>query len=104
VWVPFDERAEVVCLKEADIALMPIADGPYERAKENYKVKMYMACGLPVVCSPVGINMHFIQEGERGFFARDADEWVDAIERAGRVAVASRAHRLRGAPVCRRKV
>ncbi len=80
-WIPFDAQAEVRCLKNADIALMPIADGPYERAKENYKVKMYMACGLPLICSPVGINTHFIKEGERGFFAQTAEDWVRVIER-----------------------
>ena len=79
-WIPFDAQAEVRCLKNADIALMPIADGPYERAKENYKVKMYMACGLPLICSPVGINKHFIKDGERGFFAERAGDWVRLIE------------------------
>ncbi|MEI6610873.1 MAG: glycosyltransferase, partial [Deltaproteobacteria bacterium] len=80
VWIPFDAQTEVQCLKNADIALMPITDGPYERAKENYKVKMYMACGLPLVCSPVGINTQFIKDGERGFFAKTSADWVRVIE------------------------
>lgn len=80
-WIPFDPQAEVRCLKEADVALMPITDGPYERAKENYKVKMYMACGLPLVCSPVGVNVHFIKDNERGLFARTQEDWVNAIEK-----------------------
>jgi glycosyltransferase involved in cell wall biosynthesis len=79
-WIPFNPQKEVECLKNADIALMPIDDGPYERAKENYKVKMYMACGLPLVCSPVGINTHFIKEGERGFFATTSEDWIRVIE------------------------
>lgn len=79
-WIPYDPAAEVASLQESDVALMPLADGPYERAKENYKVKMYMACGLPLVCSPVGINKHFIQDGERGFFAVTAEDWVQKIE------------------------
>jgi glycosyltransferase involved in cell wall biosynthesis len=79
-WVPFEPKNEVDCLKAADIALMPIHDGPYERAKENYKVKMYMACGLPLICSPVGINTHFVKEGERGFFATTDQDWVRVIE------------------------
>lgn len=80
-WIPFDVQTEVSQLKSADIALMPIDDGPYERAKENYKVKMYMACGLPLICSPVGINTHFVKEGERGFFAKTSEDWVRVIER-----------------------
>jgi|GEM_PF-2239005 len=80
-WVPFSRENELRYLHEADIALMPLDDGPYERAKENYKVKMYLACGLPVVCSPVGINLKHIIDGERGFFAADAAAWVDCILR-----------------------
>ena len=79
-WLPFEPEKEVRCLRNADIALMPITDGPYERAKENYKVKMYMACGLPLVCSPVGINKHFIKDRERGFFAETTEDWVRVIE------------------------
>jgi len=79
-WIPFNSKTEVQNLKDADIALMPITDGPYERAKENYKVKMYMACGLPVICSPVGINTQFIKDGERGFFAKTTADWVRVIE------------------------
>ena len=79
-WIPFDAQTEVQYLKDADIALMPIIDGPYERAKENYKVKIYMACGLPLVCSPVGINTKFIKDGERGYFAKTSADWVRVIE------------------------
>lgn len=79
-WIQFDAKTEVQYLKDADIGLMPINDDPYERAKENYKVKMYMACGLPLVCSPVGINKQFIKDGERGFFAKTSEEWMRVIE------------------------
>lgn len=78
-WTPFSPANETRSLLMADIALMPIVDGAYERAKENYKVKMYLASGLPVVCSPVGINMQFVQSGELGFFAGNSAEWTAQI-------------------------
>ena len=58
---------------------MPLPDGPYERAKENYKTKIYLASGLPVVASPVGMNNAFLSHGERGMLAATNDEWGDAI-------------------------
>jgi len=79
-WIPFDIQTEIRYLKEADIALMPLPDGPYEKAKENYKTKMYMACGLPIICSPVGINTEYIKDGETGFFAKATEDWVRVIE------------------------
>lgn len=78
-WIPFSYLNELEYLMKADIALMPLNDGPYERAKENYKIKMFMACGLPVVCSPVGINNKFIEDGKRGFFADNHEMWVGNI-------------------------
>ena len=79
-WIPFDIKTEIRHLKEADIALMPLPDGSYEKAKENYKTKMYMACGLPLICSPVGLNIEFIKDGERGFFAKTTEDWVRVLE------------------------
>ena len=38
-----------------------------------------MAVGIPVVCSPVGVNTQIIEDGVTGFFARDKAEWVEKI-------------------------
>ena len=35
-----------------------------------------MALGIPAVCSPVGINTDLIRDGENGFLANGADEWI----------------------------
>jgi glycosyltransferase involved in cell wall biosynthesis len=78
-WVPFSHAGEVELFQSSDIGLMPLPDGPYERAKENYKTKIYMASGLPVVASPVGMNTKFIAHGERGMLAATPDEWIEAI-------------------------
>ncbi len=78
-WVPFSHSAEVKLLQSSDIGLMPLPDGPYERAKENYKTKIYLASGLPVVASPVGMNREFIKPGIRGALANTHDDWVQSI-------------------------
>lgn len=78
-WLPFSHAGEVALFHSSDIGLMPLPDGPYERAKENYKTKIYLASGLPVVASPIGMNNVFLSHGERGMLAATVDEWVEAI-------------------------
>lgn len=40
----------------------------------------YMACGLPVVVSPVGMNAEVLALGELGLGPRTEDEWVQALD------------------------
>jgi glycosyltransferase involved in cell wall biosynthesis len=78
-WVPYSVAAEREAMAHADVALMPLHDGAYERAKENYKVKIYLACGLPVICSPVGANSEYVQHQTSGWWASSEDEWLHAL-------------------------
>lgn len=39
-----------------------------------------MACGIPVVASPVGMNTEVVLEGDNGFLAGDAADWFNALE------------------------
>jgi glycosyltransferase involved in cell wall biosynthesis len=38
-----------------------------------------MACGLPVVASPVGVNREIVAQGVNGFLANSNDEWVQTL-------------------------
>lgn len=62
-----------------DIGLMPLHDDPYDCAKEGYKIKEYMAAGIPVVCSPVGHNRELVQDGINGYLVRSSQEWEDRL-------------------------
>jgi len=66
-------------LRSFDIGVMPLPDEEFTRAKEGYKLKQYMAAGLPVVCSPVGQNTKLAQDGVNGFFASTEQEWVEKL-------------------------
>lgn len=79
--VPWVESTEADSIREADIGIMPLIDSPWERGKCGYKLVQYMACGLPVVASPVGVNEHIVQAGETGFLAADDTQWLDALTR-----------------------
>ena len=76
---PWFENTEVAEIQNFDIGLMPLPDEPYERGKCGYKLIQYMACGKPVVASPVGVNAEIVRHGENGFLATTADEWIDAL-------------------------
>jgi glycosyltransferase involved in cell wall biosynthesis len=58
---------------------MPLPDSPWERGKCGYKLIQYMACGVPVVASPVGANRQIVRPGLNGFLASTADEWLQVL-------------------------
>ncbi|HEX5787951.1 MAG TPA: glycosyltransferase, partial [Woeseiaceae bacterium] len=39
----------------------------------------YMACGLPVVASPVGINTEIVVPAQNGILARAEADWYQAL-------------------------
>lgn len=77
--IPWSEDDEVRAIAELDVGLMPLPDTPWERGKCGYKLVQYMACGLPVVASPVGANRDIVDDGVDGFLAHGDDAWIDAL-------------------------
>jgi glycosyltransferase involved in cell wall biosynthesis len=43
------------------------------------KIIQYLSVGVPVVCTPVGINSDIVKNGENGFWATNDQEWVDRL-------------------------
>lgn len=76
----WSESTEVASLHGIDIGIMPLPDTPWERGKCGYKLVQYMACGLPVVASPVGVNVEIVREGQNGLLASSNTEWERALE------------------------
>ena len=77
--VPWSLADEGRLLAEADIGIAPLPDTPFTRGKCGFKVLQYMAAGLPVVTSPVGVNADYVRPGESGFHAATTDEWLSAV-------------------------
>jgi len=77
---PWAEESEVEDIQTFDVGVMPLPDEPWERGKCGYKLIQYMACGKPVVASPVGVNQEIVDHGINGFLARDVAEWVAALK------------------------
>jgi len=77
--IPWSEQTEVASITSFDIGIMPLVDEPFERGKCGYKLIQYMACGLPVVASPVGVNRQIVEHGVNGFLAETPQQWEHAL-------------------------
>ena len=76
LWTP---QSEVEGLQSADIGIMPLEDSLWARGKCSYKMLTYMACGLPVVVSPVGMNKEVLDIAAIGMSAKSQNQWADAL-------------------------
>ncbi|KPL02931.1 MAG: hypothetical protein AMK75_02085 [Planctomycetes bacterium SM23_65] len=75
-WALDDELAD---LRTFDIGIMPLPDDAWTRGKCGFKLLQYMAVGIPVVASSVGVNVEIVRDGENGFLANDDARWVEVL-------------------------
>ncbi len=81
ICVDWKLEEEISSLRSFDIGIMPLPDTEWAKGKCGFKIIQYMAVGLPVVCSPVGMNNEIVIEGYNGFLAQSQDEWIGAIQK-----------------------
>jgi glycosyltransferase involved in cell wall biosynthesis len=75
-WSP---GAEVAGLRQASVAIMPLAKDEWSGAKCATKMLCGMALGLPVVVAPVGVAAEILERGQLGLAARCDDDWYAAL-------------------------
>ena len=76
-WRLDEEAAQIARMS---VGLMPLPDTDWARGKCGLKALLYMACGRPVIASPVEGVESPVVHGETGFLADTPDEWREAIE------------------------
>lgn len=78
--IQWSEDTEAKSIADCDVGIMPLSNSFWEQGKCGYKLIQYMACGLPVIASPVGANLDIVIDGENGFLANDTNQWIFALE------------------------
>jgi glycosyltransferase involved in cell wall biosynthesis len=75
----WSSEEEVADLQGFDIGLMPLVDDPWSWGKCGLKIIQYQGMGVPVVCTPVGINKDLVEDNVNGFYARTPEEWEENL-------------------------
>jgi glycosyltransferase involved in cell wall biosynthesis len=79
VWKKWNMQDEIELLHQMDVGIMPLEDTEWAKGKCSFKMLQYMAVGIPVVVSPVGMNKEVLLKGDCGFAAINETEWADAL-------------------------
>lgn len=98
--VQWSSQGEADALASAHVGIAPLPDNPFTRGKCGLKVLQYMAAGLPVIASPVGVNAELVHEGVTGYTAVTPDDWVQAMERLAADAELRRRMGNQGRRIC----
>lgn len=80
-YTPWSLGIEARVAPSFDVAVAPLPDDEWTRGKCGFKIIEYMAAGVPVVASPVGVQSEIIRSGENGLLANTPEEWVMNLRR-----------------------
>ena len=70
---------EITDLQSIDIGIMPLPKTEFEKGKSGFKLIQYMGVGVPVVCSPIGVNAEIVTDGTNGYLADAKAEWFEKL-------------------------
>ena len=75
----WSENTENAILTTFDVGIMPLFETKWEKGKCGYTLIQYMASGIPVIASSIGLNKKIVDE-KVGFLASSNTEWELAFE------------------------
>lgn len=78
-YVAWSPEREVDAIRGMTTGIMPLDDSPWSRGKCSYKILTYMACAVPVVATPVGMNAEILSSADVGLPAANNEEWIRSL-------------------------
>lgn len=79
--VPWSLADEVSLFNTCDVGVYPLTDDEWSKGKCGFKAIQFMACGVPVLASAVGVNREIVVDGVNGLLATTAEEWETKLRR-----------------------
>jgi glycosyltransferase involved in cell wall biosynthesis len=78
-FVRWSPENEVGLVQGMDVGLMPLPDTEWARGKCALKMLLYMAVGIPVISSLVGVGGILLRQAEVGIAAMAERDWYEAL-------------------------
>ena len=77
----WNKETEIKDLLEIDIGIYPLSLDKWVEGKSGLKALQYMALGIPVVATSIGMSKKIIDNMKNGILVSNNDkDWIDAIE------------------------
>lgn len=75
----WSEDSETAALGRADVALAPLEDNAWTRAKCGGRILAYFSAAIPVVASPVGAQSAMVRHELTGLVATTLEDWTGSL-------------------------
>jgi len=75
----WSKEIEQQVLRQCHIGVMPLVNKEFELGKCAFKLVQYFSAALPVVASPVGMNLDVVEKNKNGFLADSQSEWLESL-------------------------
>jgi len=79
-FIAWTKENEATSLHLMSVGIMPLIDDRWTRGKCSFKMLQYMAVGLPVIVSPVGMNRDILEKGDIGFGVTSQQQWYESLK------------------------
>jgi len=80
-FLPWNKKNEISDLQKIDIGVMPLENDQWAHGKCGLKALQFMAMGIPVLVSPVGVNTAIVKDGENGYLCLNQKDWLNNLEK-----------------------
>jgi len=80
IFKKWEVETELDDLLKMHVGVMPLKKGPWFEGKCGFKLIQYLACGIPAIASPVGVNPQIVRHEKDGFLAANKEEWIGYLK------------------------